>query len=264
MRTVVAVCALAVLAVAFVFLASAGCGGEVPGAGAGVEARVVVDMDPGSDCPGVAPAPVKSHLRVMPLGDSVTTGTSVSNWRETLLAALNAHPDVQTVEFVGTQASPLPCCHEGHPGITTQTATGYMGVWHDRVPVVDVVLVLLGTNDQNPDVVGQWYMPGIIDAALAWGPDVVVVAAPVPYWAPGDDRRKAFNAALVAALHAHAEFGRRLLVADAMADALAPGPDYDRVPEGNDGVHPGPIGNPKVAEVWRAAGAGKLWPAVTP
>ncbi len=252
-RAVWACVGVVLLVLLCALLASAGCG--APEASDLVTARVVADQS-GSDCPGVQPAPFKAALRVMPVGDSTTAGNwGGVSWRAPLLAALNAHPEVQTVTFVGTQSAVAPCCYDAFPGAATAVVMARLPKDIEATKP-DVLLVHLGTNDQDPSVVPA-YMAGI-DAALAT-PDLVVIAAPVIYWASNDAARLAFNAALVPALKAHPAYGSRLLVAEAMAGAVAPGPDFDQPAVANDGVHPGVVGNAKMAEVWRAAGAGRVW-----
>jgi lysophospholipase L1-like esterase len=260
-RTAAACIGILALGVAFVVLASAGCGPIGPD-------EILTRALPGAtaiqgrDEPGYSGSPFKPALKVMVVGDS----TSAGNWggvsyRQPLLAALNERPDLQTVTFVGTQSAIAPCCYDAFPGASTAVVMGRLP--NDIAATrPDVLVIHLGTNDQDPSVVTP-YMAGV-DAALA-AADLKIIAAPVIYWASDDARRRAMNAALVPALKAHSAYGTRLFVAEEMADALAPGVDFDQPPGtvANDGIHPGVAGNEKMAAVWHATGAGILWPPRT-
>lgn len=100
------------------------------------------------------PAPV----RILPLGDSITTGVGAAGgYRASLYARLvNAG---YAVDFVGTKtsngAAGLPDSdHEGHNGFRMDQLNAGLDLWLDADPDPDVVLLLIGTNDfaQNYDL----------------------------------------------------------------------------------------------------------------
>lgn len=248
------------LLAAVLVVAALGCGAapEAPGS-LDVERRLIADDGSGSDCPGVQPVPWRP-LKVMPMGDSITAGApDGTTYRTFLAAAVATHPEQQQITFVGRLGSPPPCCHDGHAGkgieFLAVNSHGWVDLWRP-----DVVLLMIGTNDQDDTLVPR-YMTGIVDPILNDFPEVTIIAAPLIYWGEADERRLQFNATLGVAMRNHPQFGHRLRYAEAMATAVGPGPDFDLTNGQNEGLHPGPVGAAKIADVWYQAGkdAG-LWP----
>ena len=92
-------------------------------------------------------------VRIMPLGDSITRGTTPGGYRAPLYASLKSLG--YTVDYVGTQtdnAGSLPDPdHEGHSGWTIGMIDSSINGFLDSVAAPNVILLHIGTNDSNPN-----------------------------------------------------------------------------------------------------------------
>ncbi|MFD1368636.1 FG-GAP-like repeat-containing protein [Actinoplanes sichuanensis] len=99
--------------------------------------------------PGPARAADVPHLRVLPLGDSITVGVGGSGggYRLPLWNAIRGQ-SAFTMEFVGTQRSgPVPDPrHEGHSSYLIDGISGQIDNWM-ATAAPDVVLLHIGIND---------------------------------------------------------------------------------------------------------------------
>ena len=92
-------------------------------------------------------------LRIMPLGDSITYGSSTpGGYRLPLYTLLNTAG--YNVDYIGTQtgngAAGLPDSdHEGHGGWTIGGIDGSILSWLDSIADPDVILLHIGTNDSG-------------------------------------------------------------------------------------------------------------------
>jgi lysophospholipase L1-like esterase len=145
-----------------------------------------------SACLCLAEKTVQAQVRILPLGDSVTSSFSPHDsyrrplWQKLTSAGFN-------VEFVGTQNgvadgppadTDFDMNHEGHPGWTTMDGLSHV----DSIAAAtqpDIVLLDLGANDviqgvPIPTIIDQ--LKQIIDHLRAANPNVkVLVAEPTPY-----------------------------------------------------------------------------------
>jgi hypothetical protein len=100
-------------------------------------------------------------LKIMPLGDSNTSGPAWARGTYRLQLWKDFGSDINRVEFVGSTGYPLPAelgskRHEGHSGFTIAAApTGYGNIT-DNIPTwlgpnmnPDIILMMIGTNDIN-------------------------------------------------------------------------------------------------------------------
>ena len=109
-------------------------------------------------------APSGSHaapLKIMPLGDSNTSGTYYARGAYRLQLWKDFGSDINHMEFVGSTGYPLPAelgskRHEGHSGYTIAAATVGAGNITDNIarwlgPTMnpDIILMMIGTNDIN-------------------------------------------------------------------------------------------------------------------
>ncbi|XVV14552.1 SGNH/GDSL hydrolase family protein [Actinoplanes sp. CA-131856] len=90
------------------------------------------------------------HLRVMPLGDSITMGagsTTGAGYRGPLLD-LVLRRNLFTMDYVGSQTSDglADPQHEGHSGWRTDQISGHIGGWLATYEP-DVILLHIGIND---------------------------------------------------------------------------------------------------------------------
>jgi lysophospholipase L1-like esterase len=91
-------------------------------------------------------------VRIMPLGDSITLGTTAGGYRAPLYASLTNLG--YTVDYVGTQtgngAASLPDSdHEGHSGWRIGQLSAAVLGFLNSVAAPNVVLLHIGTNDAN-------------------------------------------------------------------------------------------------------------------
>ncbi|MHA5052205.1 GDSL-type esterase/lipase family protein [Streptomyces sp. SD15] len=123
-----------------------------------------------------------SNLRVMPLGDSITSGVGSSNgtgYRAPLWEDL--HTVAKTLNFVGPERDNVMSDpdHEGHPGfkISQIAAEAKCSVRAERP---NVVLLLAGTNDINKDddlANAPNRLGHLVDQVLSDAPEATVLVA---------------------------------------------------------------------------------------
>ncbi|MGV9226886.1 GDSL-type esterase/lipase family protein [Streptomyces albogriseolus] len=186
------------------------------------------------------------HLRIMPLGDSITYGTGSSSgagYRSTLYVHLNQQD--RKVEYVGSQRSGpalSPIANEGHPGWLIKDIAGIA----DSVLTTyrpNVVLLHIGTNDMsnNVDPGGAPARLGsLIDQILRYDPGVtLLVSTIVPSSFPGTAERIAtYNAAIPGVVEARRAAGKNVWLVDMDAVTTA---------DLADGLHPNDRGYQKMA-----------------
>lgn len=149
------------------------------------------------------PAPVPARpsvaLRVLPMGDSITYGTSSSvgdGWRGMLFL-----DPPRRIQFVGSQTQPTGLAHEGHGGWRIDELAAQARAWAVAARP-DVVLLDAGTNDaRQGHTAGQMVadMGRLLDAirsgstARIWVAQITVTTA-----CTADQQRqeRLFNAAL--------------------------------------------------------------------
>jgi len=97
-------------------------------------------------------------VRIMPLGDSITLGTTAGGYRAPLYASLTSLG--YTVDFVGTQTGNAGTLqdpdHEGHSGWTIGMIDASINGFLDSVAAPNVILLHIGTNDSNPNNVSTF------------------------------------------------------------------------------------------------------------
>lgn len=201
-------------------------------------------------------APAASNatvLRIMPLGDSITDGYTVSGgYRVPLCQMLIAAG--YRVEFVGsvTNNNPAPYSelhHEGHSGYRIDQILSGLPAWVQSAGEPDIILLLIGTNDY-----GQRHDPaGAIDRLdelmaeiVALRPQARLVVANLLQRT--DDRmanaaiQGTFNPGVASLVKQYAAAGRRVYFTD-MCSALA-------ASDLADGLHPNSAGYARMATNW--------------
>jgi len=195
----------------------------------------------------------KFHVKIMPLGDSITFGTpdpSYGGYRHLLGTLLKN--DAYNVEFVGSGQSGdgvIPSSNnEGHAGWTIPEikkgidSKGWLETYQP-----DIVLLHIGTNDLRPRVGAEASAPDnlstLLDDILARLPRAhVIVAQIIPFRRSSDQGHESYNAAIPGIV---ASKGPRVSRVD-MHNILFPS-DYA------DGFHPNAGGYDKMARAWERA-----------
>lgn len=188
-------------------------------------------------------------LRVMPMGDSITSGfrsTDNNGYRSALRDLLAG--DMTGLDFVGTlkDGSMADRDHEGHSGWRIDQVAGIATAALQRYHP-NVVTLHLGTNDM-----GQNYqvdsapsrLAALIDQIFSVEPDASIVVAEIirPADPTSDSRTLTYNAQLPAIVQARANAGKHIVMVD-MASALT-------TADLSDGLHPNDGGYQKMAAVW--------------
>ncbi|RYO93705.1 hypothetical protein DL766_004757 [Monosporascus sp. MC13-8B] len=202
-------------------------------------------IPPSQDPP---PEPIKSVLRIQPLGDSITKGSGSSDgngyrrhFRE-MLADIAADIDMIGSLVDGTMED---SSHEGHSGSFLAEIRGYARSSLGANP--NVVLLHAGTNNMDLEVdvdAAPGLVQGIIDDILDRLPDTTVIVAKT-IWA--NDRRMqantdAFNARIHELVAENERAGKHVLLAD-MSGIITSDDLKDR-------KHPNDKGYRKMATVW--------------
>ena len=214
-------------------------------------------------------------LRIMPLGDSITTGSSVGDltpggYRTTLYNLLDAAG--YDFDFVGSQTDnpgPIPDNdHEGHGGYQLNNIRGVMGVPLQTYQP-DVVLLLGGTNDvtysvyADPTLTAEG-IAGRLDTLLSDlyfnRPTATVFVGTIPPVAPSEPAHSALsaevNALFPGVLAARAAAGQDVHLVDLRS--ILTSDDL------SDWVHPSPVGYAKMGQAWYDAISGVIPPPPPP
>ncbi|WP_235437780.1 SGNH/GDSL hydrolase family protein [Kitasatospora griseola] len=151
---------------------------------------VVASHRPAAAATQLPPIDTSQHLRVMPLGDSITAGTGSSTGDGYRLELARYMVDVQqiyTATWVGSQTSGQQSNphHEGHSGWTIADLSGSIGGWMATYQP-DVVLVHAGVNDARQGADASTMasrMQVLLGRILAASPTVrVIVGDVIPPW----------------------------------------------------------------------------------
>jgi len=194
-------------------------------------------------------------MRIMPLGDSITEGTSGdATWRYWLQKGLEAKGCA--IDYVGSRSGVLrgeprfgdfDLDHEGHWGWTTEQVKAEIDRWaQDAKPAI--VLVHLGTNDLggDPERIAA-NLGAIVGSLRRANPTVeIYLARLIPVAGVPDEVMRRANDA-IARLAADGDRPEsRLVVVDQYTG-------FDARTDTYDGVHPNESGERKMARRWLEA-----------
>ena len=204
-------------------------------------------------------------IRIMPLGDSITRGSSVSmqdnnyivGYRQNLyLDLINRGYDVDFVGSMnsGSLARPVfDINHEGHSGWCADGCVSTMGDILDNVynfltnNPANIILLHIGTNDVSAGHENAAEVGAILDEIYRYNPDIIVVLAQIINRTDSKALRTTqYNNALGVLAKSRAEYGNTLYLVD-MEHALNYSYDMD------DALHPNATGYAKMADVWLTA-----------
>ncbi len=194
--------------------------------------------------------------RILPLGDSLTSGTTTEGaYRNRLYDLLTTSGF--NVDFVGTQMDvsnptlPDPD-HQGMGGFRIDQIDAGVSSWLEAIEDPDVVLLMIGTNDfsQNFNLGSvQARLGNLISSVALKRPFAKIIVSSLPLRTDDVNRealQQAFNAAIPGIVADQVLLGRQVSFVD-MHAALVPG-DLEA-----EGVHPLQSGYDKMADVWLPA-----------
>ncbi|KAF5012466.1 hypothetical protein FDECE_1518 [Fusarium decemcellulare] len=191
------------------------------------------------------------HLRVLPLGDSITKGSGSSHgngyrgYLRDKLVAYVSDSDAAAVDMVGSlkNGNMADNDHEGHSGEYLREINEYWKLSIDSRP--NVVLIHAGTNNMDKEVdldVAPELMKNIVNGVIENAPEAVVLVAPV-IWA-NDTRMNAntdkFNKEINSMINAMQEDNYRILEV----------PIDIGLSDLSDRKHPNNAGYQKMANAW--------------
>ncbi|RYD22127.1 MAG: tandem-95 repeat protein, partial [Verrucomicrobiaceae bacterium] len=194
-------------------------------------------------------------VRIMPLGDSLTSGASnvviPGGYRNRLYTLLtNAG---YNVDYVGTKTDAnnptLPDKdHQGNGGSRIEELEANLSGWVNSVEDPDIILLLAGTNDFSQSYnIGsaQTRLTNLIAKAATLRPFAKIIVSSLPLRtdnATFESQQVAFNASIPGIVSNQVSLGRSVSYVDMHAAWTAS--DLD------DGVHPTQAGYNKMADVW--------------
>lgn len=217
-----------------------------------VAAVLALPLLPPLACTTPASRPAAAAVRIMPLGDSNTTGTVGGGYRTDLYQLLAS--DGEAPDFVGSNLGgpdSLPDKnHEGHGGWTIAQIDANAVAWL-RTYRPDLVLLQIGTNDMKTEATAAGAparLAALLDKMLDADPRVRILLATIPPIRDAARQRRveAFNRA-VASIAAGRD---RVSYVDVYGAVVQPG-DF------GDAVHPTRAGYSKIALRWYAAITGR-------
>ncbi len=191
-------------------------------------------------------------VRIMPLGDSITEGTSGdATWRYWLQKSIEANGCV--VDYVGSRRgvfrgkprfSDFDPDHEGHWGWTTAQVKAQIDRWAQDAKA-EIVLLHLGTNDLGSDPQGIAANLGAIVASLRRANPMVEIylAGLIPAAGVPDEIMRRTNDAIARLAADRDRPESRLIVVDQYTG-------FDPRADTYDGVHPNESGEKKIARRW--------------
>jgi hypothetical protein len=213
-----------------------------------------------------------AQTKIMPLGDSITRGSSSGepdldkqvSYRKALNDQLVAAG--YDVDFVGSQDSGYAVFadsqHEGHGGFTAGQIRDGVYDWLDTNPA-DIILLHIGTNDiglQNPDDIVSdvsQLLDRIDDYEFDKGVDITVILALIINRSPIDPDTTDFNDELYDMAQDRIISGDRIEIVDMEVGADINYDLYTDIPPGDmyDEFHPYNygIGYEKMADEWFSA-----------
>ncbi len=196
--------------------------------------------------PPPTPKPDPKAIKIMPVGDSITSGASSGGYRPSLWNKYVAAG--KNVNFVGSARSGnlTDQDHEGHAGWRIHQIDANIVNWVQQAQP-DIVLLMIGTNDmgQSDASTAHIRLSGLIDNIADTKPGVKIFVASIPLRTDTTsltERIATFNAAIPPMVAAKVSEGKDVYFVD-IHSVLTAG-------DLSDGIHPNGAGYEKVATAW--------------
>jgi hypothetical protein len=206
---------------------------------------------------GFDPCPSTGTCKILPLGDSITYGSTTNNGGYRVELFTRAIHDGKHVMFVGSQSDgpatvagvAFPRNNEGHPGWTIAQITGIATPSDALKDAPEIILLHIGTNDLPNSLTGASdRLAQLVDQIVAALPNALLVVAqiiPLP-WA--ESSVVTYNAAIAGIVQTRASQGKHVILVD-MNTAF---PSSNGL--GSDNIHPNDgVGYPWMGDQWYAA-----------
>jgi hypothetical protein len=190
----------------------------------------------------------------LPLGDSITYGSTTNNGGYRVELFARATGDGKHVTFVGSQSDgpatvagvTFPKNNEGHPGWTISQIAGIATPTSALKDAPHIVLLHIGTNDLPNSLTGASdRLASLVDQIVTALPNALLVVAqiiPLP-WA--ESSVTTYNAAIPALVQQRASQGKHVLVVD-MNTGFPTANGF-----GSDNIHPNDaVGYPWMGDKW--------------
>jgi len=235
----------------------AGSAGGARGDSGGANGAADATTSSSGGSSGFDPCPATGSCKILPLGDSITYGSTSNNGGYRVELFTRAVHDGKHVTFVGSQSDgpatvagvSFPTNNEGHPGWTIAQITGIANASSALKDAPGIVLLHIGTNDLPKSLTGASdRLAQLVDQILATLPTSLLVVAqiiPLP-WA--ESSVVMYNAAIPSIVQQRASQGKHLIVVDLntgfpLSNGL-----------GSDNIHPNDtVGYPWMGDKWYAA-----------
>lgn len=203
--------------------------------------------------------------RILPLGDSLTSGTTVPGAYRNQLHTLLTNAGFN-VDFIGTQtdvgnASLPDTSHQGMGGFRIDQLEAGLNSWLEAIEDPDVVLLLIGTNDfsaQFNTATATNRLASLIGKIATQRPFAKIIVASLPLRTDDanlENQQLAFNAAIPGIVGDQVNLGRQVSFANLHAALNAS--DLE------EGVHPTQAGYAKLANAWLPAISSVITPLGT-
>ncbi|HEX7476804.1 MAG TPA: SGNH/GDSL hydrolase family protein [Polyangiales bacterium] len=224
----------------------AGSGGQsTDGGGAGADAA-----------PAFEPCPATGDCKVLPLGDSITYGSTTNNGGYRVELFTRAHADNKHLTFVGSQQDgpnmvagvAFPQNNEGHPGWTIDQITNIADTNQALKDSPRIVLLHIGTNDMGSMSTGASdRLEQLITKIVTALPNALLVVSsiiPLPWT---DATVTTYNATIPGIIQKQTAHGRHVIYVEMHQDFPSNG-------LGTDNIHPTDnIGYPWMGDRWYTA-----------
>ncbi len=197
-----------------------------------------------------------SPVRIMPLGDSITAGsTDTDHYRSWLWKQLTGKK--LAVDFVGSAGkifgisfgkSDYDSDHEGHWAWTTNQVLEKIDGWA-RISKPDIVLIHLGTNDVFQGIPSETAvdnLSAIIDRARSANPKAVFLVAKIISARGMESGVQQLNEMIDAVIP-------KKSTPESPVHVVAMPNDFDVESDTSDGAHPNEAGAKKMASAWAVA-----------
>jgi hypothetical protein len=233
-------------------------GGQDAGSDVGSDAsRGPSDAGADGGILGFDPCPAAGDCKVLPLGDSITYGSTSNNGGYRVELFTRAIADQKHITFVGSQSdgpttvagASFPRNNEGHPGWTISQIAGIATASNALKDSPPIVLLHIGTNDIPNSLSGSTdRLAQLVDQIVAALPDSLLIVAqiiPLP-WA--ESSVVTYNAAIPSMVQQRANQGKHVIMVD-MNTGFPAANGY-----ASDNIHPNDaVGYPWMGDQWYEA-----------